>query len=143
MCPPVLIQLCPFIPFLIVGIPRLTSGLNAAEGICAGISTTNDSLSPLIVVDKVAMWSYQGKPTIFGNPVCDDEAHCENKEVIQYDPESDSWVMIGQMLESRTYHAVIEVPAEFCEVLNPNVSSGSQIFSMSLLSLLFLVYLMR
>ncbi len=31
-----------------------------------------------------AMWSFEGRPTIFGNPKCGDDGTCINSEVVQY-----------------------------------------------------------
>ncbi len=61
------------------------------------------------------MWSYQGKPTIFGNPFCDEDLECSFTEVLQYDPELDDWISLGNMLGPHTYAAVIEVPESFCD----------------------------
>ena len=64
-----------------------------------------------------AMWTFRGRPTIFGHPVCDNDGMCENKEVWQYNPDKDMWEHLGDMLHSRTYTTVIEVPGEWCDVL--------------------------
>ncbi len=67
-----------------------------------------------IIVDKFLL---QGKPTLFGNPYCDETTfECLNQEVIQYDPEEDTWKSLGLMSEPRVFPTVIEVPASFCDV---------------------------
>ena len=62
-----------------------------------------------------SMWSFQGKPTIFGNPTCDEDFRCSFSEVIQFDLASNTWEVLGNMLRSRRYHEVIEVPVSVCE----------------------------
>ena len=62
-----------------------------------------------------ALFRFRDRPTIFGNPWCDNEGQCTNTEVIQYNPEINDWVSLGHMTEPRTYHEVIEVPGEFCD----------------------------
>ncbi len=61
-----------------------------------------------------AITSFRGKPTVFGNTVCDDAGSCTYSEVVQYDPETDSWDSLGQMSVGRAFHTVIEVPVELC-----------------------------
>ncbi len=47
------------------------------------------------------MFSFRGRPTIFGNKRCDDDLNCVDDEVLQYDPEEDEWVPIGTMFQAR------------------------------------------
>jgi len=54
-----------------------------------------------------AMWSFRGKPTIFGAPRCTDEGRCFNDVIMQYQPESDTWRELGGMAKARTMHQVI------------------------------------
>jgi hypothetical protein len=70
------------------------------------------------------MWSFRDRPTIFGNPVCDDAGECENREVIQYMWETDEWVSLGFMGEPHTYHEVIEVSGTYCDsFVDPTTTS--------------------
>ncbi len=62
------------------------------------------------------VFGWRGRPTVFGNPSCDGEGNCEYVDVVQYDPEGDSWVNLGKMSESKRYQAVVEVPEEFCQL---------------------------
>ena len=63
-----------------------------------------------------SMWSYQGRPTIFGSPVCDPHTNeCLDKEVIQYNPENDKWKSLGHMLRPRNFHEVVEVDGTICD----------------------------
>ncbi len=63
------------------------------------------------------MCHIQNKPTVFGSPVCDDnDFECDLQEVIQYDPEEDTWISLGLMSEPRVFPTVIEVPASFCDI---------------------------
>ena len=64
-----------------------------------------------------AMWSFRGLPTIFGMSACDGGSVCDNRDVIQYDPQTNAWVNLGAMVHSRTNHDVVEVPASYCNVL--------------------------
>ena len=98
------------------------TGIMTRYGYFFDISTqtwTKKADPPVVSIAGVtnALWTFRGKPTIFGHPVCDDVGRCEFKEVWQYDPDMDIWEPIGEMLHSRTYTTVIEVPAEWCEVL--------------------------
>jgi len=65
-----------------------------------------------------ALFSYQGRPTIFGTcsacAIDDEDAVGQFNEVLQYQAESDEWVVIGSLMEERTAHEVVEVPASFC-----------------------------
>ncbi len=61
------------------------------------------------------MTSFRGKPTVFGNTVCDAEGECVQEEVIQYNEDTDSWKRIGEMLHYRGFSTIVEVPQEFCE----------------------------
>ncbi len=67
-----------------------------------------------------AMWSFRGRPTIFGNPVCDIEQNCLYNRVIQYVPESDEWIQLGTMTRSRTFHVIVEVPISYCDQFAPS-----------------------
>ncbi len=75
-------------------------------------------------------FTFQGKLTVFGSPTCDSEGKCLNKEVIQYDYDSNTWVTLGEMDIDRTSHHVVEVPAEFCNSLT-NVPGASTVVTTS------------
>ncbi len=72
---------------------------------------------PLVTISEEpnALFSYQGRPTMFGSPICDGEGNCEYKEVLQYNEVSDTWDSLGSMVENRQLHYVIEVPNSFCD----------------------------
>ncbi len=72
------------------------------------------------------MTSFRGKPTVFGNTVCDSEGECIQEEVIQYNVETDSWERIGELLHYRGFSAIVEVPQEFCEAADyPDPSTNT------------------
>ncbi len=52
---------------------------------------------------------------MFGSPLCDGEGICEYKEVLQYNENTDTWNSLGEMVEGRQLHYVIEVPNSFCD----------------------------
>ncbi len=62
-----------------------------------------------------ALFSYQGRPTMFGSPMCDGQGNCEYKEVLQYNEVTDNWDSLGSMAEGRQLHEVVEVPQSFCD----------------------------
>ncbi len=39
-----------------------------------------------------ALFSFEGKPTIFGDVACDDSGECANRKIVQYDPEEVEWL---------------------------------------------------
>jgi len=58
-----------------------------------------------------ALFTYQGKPTIFGalelgNP--------QGTAVLQYNDKEDNWATIGYMANSRSFQEVIAIPPSFC-----------------------------
>jgi len=63
-----------------------------------------------------ALFTFQGKPTVFGTSLCDlcDEDSTNLKQVRQYQPDENDWKTIGYLDESRKWHEVIEVPKAFC-----------------------------
>jgi len=67
-----------------------------------------------------ALFTFQGKPTIFGTNTCEqcDDDQRPHTEVLQYQPDDDTWVIIGNMLESRELHEVVQVPSSFCSFFN-------------------------
>ncbi len=71
------------------------------------------------VADADALFSFRGRPTVFGHPVCDGAGDCEYKEILQFNELSSSWDTLGMMLDNRQLHEVIEVPAEICEGIFP------------------------
>ncbi len=71
----------------------------------------------MLVEEPNSAFGFQGKLTIFGNPVCNAMGACEYTEVIQHDPILDAWITLGHMTIDRRYHDVVEVPVEFCDVL--------------------------
>ncbi len=68
-----------------------------------------------------ALWSFRGKPTVFGSTVCDGLGNCEFRGVEQYDVDTDMWINIGEMIQTRTFHEVVEVPVSFCEFSSNSV----------------------
>ncbi len=65
-----------------------------------------------------AMHSFQGRPTIFGQPECDESGgNCPMTGVEQYDQSTDTWRKIGSMAMARRFHAVVEVPGEWCDMV--------------------------
>lgn len=48
-----------------------------------------------------AMWSFRGRPTIFGGSVCQPDGSCKNTRIMQYVPENDDWIELGHMITSR------------------------------------------
>ncbi len=69
-----------------------------------------------IVQEANSAFSFRGRMTIFGNPVCDGDGQCEYREVLQYDPDGNAWVSLGKMVMDRRLHEVVEVPAEWCDL---------------------------
>ncbi len=70
------------------------------------------------------MFTFQGLPTIFGSPECDEDFECSLTEVAQYDPELDLWIKLGSLLESRELFNVVEVPAEYCSYFTDDFEDG-------------------
>ena len=70
------------------------------------------------------MFTFQGLPTIFGSPECDEDFECSLTEVVQYDPELDLWIKLGSLLESRELFNVVEVPAEYCSYFTDDFEDG-------------------
>ncbi len=66
------------------------------------------------VPEPEALFNFRGRPTIFGNPSCDSQGECVYLDVIQYNPGTNSWDNLGEMLHSRELHTVVEVPESFC-----------------------------
>jgi len=63
--------------------------------------------------DNNSLFTYQGKPTIFGAPeTCG--GNPQKTTVLQYDGLADDWSAIGYMQGSRKAHEVIPIPASFC-----------------------------
>ena len=72
------------------------------------------------------MHSFRGKATIFGSTDnCNDKAECEFSEILQFDGDTNSWLSIGRMTESKTLMDVLEVPQSFCSILNTFEPSSS------------------
>ena len=63
-----------------------------------------------------ALFTFRGKPTIFGQPDCQDTGTCINRGVVQYDPYEDQWVSMDDLEYARQYHQVVEVPQSFCQL---------------------------
>ena len=61
------------------------------------------------------MYTWRGLPTIFGNPICDTNEECDYKRIVQYSPDRDEWINIGEAMFSRRFFDLIPVPAEFCD----------------------------
>jgi len=66
-----------------------------------------------------SLFTFNGKATLFGT--CRNSERCLDPgnadEVVQYDQELNEWVDLGRMRESRRLHAVVEVPARICDLL--------------------------
>ena len=62
-----------------------------------------------------ALFEFRGLPAVFGHPVCGADGECYEKDVIQYDPDSNDWIRIGEMAEARSFHEVVKVPGEVCD----------------------------
>ena len=65
-----------------------------------------------------AIWSFRGKPTLFGYPDCEEADGCttrNNTQVFQYDIDADEWHPIGELTLGTKFHSVVEVPGEFCD----------------------------
>ncbi len=71
----------------------------------------------LYVQEIDSLYYFRGKPTIFGSPVCEGDGTCSYVEVDQYDPDTDTWNKLGNLIESRGFQAVIEVPQSLCDQL--------------------------
>ena len=63
----------------------------------------------LYVAENDNMYFFRGKPTLFGNPICTTEGGCEYLEVDQYDPDSNKWIKLGNLLENKGLQTVVEV----------------------------------
>ncbi len=74
-----------------------------------------------VVAIPDAMWTFRKKPTIFGNTVCDGLGNCEFTGVEQYDVTTNKWIHIGKMIQTRTFHEVVEVPVSFCDFSSNSV----------------------
>jgi len=61
------------------------------------------------------MFSFRGKPTVFGNPECNLDFECPLTEVLQYDPATDKWESLGSLSKQRIAAEIVEVPISFCE----------------------------
>ena len=68
----------------------------------------------ITTMPTTSIWSYQGLPTIFGHPTCDDDGVCPMTDVVQFDPVANEWSSIGNLNEPTLWNAFIEVPASFC-----------------------------
>jgi len=60
-----------------------------------------------------ALFTFQGKATIFGTSESFDDSSLP-KDVRQFQEDKLDWISIGNLLEARVDHYVIEVPASFC-----------------------------
>ncbi len=76
---------------------------------------------PYAPLDRIPneLYTFRGRPTIFGAATCDGNGECEYTDVIQYMSEEDKWKSVGKMLHTRQFHEVIEVPLSFCEIADP------------------------
>lgn len=62
------------------------------------------------------LWSYQGKPTVFG-PFSNCQDGCVySNDVIQFDPQTKVWNHIGNFNQGRSFHAMVEVSSSFCDM---------------------------
>ncbi len=71
-----------------------------------------------IVAFPNKMTTWRGRPTIFGYPRCANGGVCANIEVLQYDPDMDSWIDLGDMNSARENALFVEVPKYFCDMLD-------------------------
>ncbi len=78
--------------------------------------------------EEQALWSFRGRPTVFGSPRCNGSgsSSCSSVEVAQYSPEADRWEAVGRMRRPRTYHEVVEVPGFFCEAVQTRLLTGGE-----------------
>ena len=74
---------------------------------------------PFLRQEANAMFTFRGKPTIFGNAKCGTDGACPYKGVVQYDAETDKWIDLGDMLIERQMHSIVEVPSTFCDYFAP------------------------
>jgi len=64
-------------------------------------------------LDDYSLFTYQGKPTIFGaQETCG--GNPQKTTVLQYDDLADDWRSIGYMKDSRALPDVIPIPAFLC-----------------------------
>ena len=61
------------------------------------------------------LWTFNDKPTVFGQRQKDGPDSCKTNAVKQYHVENDTWTTIGFMLYSRVSHTIIEVPDTWCD----------------------------
>ena len=80
-----------------------------------------ETVTPLthLAREANAMFTFRGKPTIFGNARCGVNGQCPYTGVTQYDSQRDLWVDLGDMVIERQMHEVIEVPRAFCDYFAP------------------------
>ncbi len=72
------------------------------------------------------MFSYGGRPTVFGAPTCNGVNLCIFDSVIQYVWEDDEWVLLTEFLEyPRRYQEMVEVPIEFCNLIPESQSTST------------------
>ncbi len=72
-------------------------------------------IAPRIGLPSDSLHTFRGKPTYFGAPTCDENVECRYTEILQYQDRNFDWIKLGNMVESRRNHEVIEIPAEFCQ----------------------------
>ena len=100
-----------------------TKGIMFVKGYYIDLDTQNTtkvSYPPWEAIDgplpSKAMFSFRGKPTVFGYTNCDNEGNCVNDRVLQYDPMMDEWKFIGSIKEERNDVEVVEVPRSWCNL---------------------------
>ena len=72
-----------------------------------------------VALDPNNLFTFGGRPTIFGNPDCNDIGVCGNNRIYTYYWDTDEWIFEASMERSRYSHEVIQVPKSFCDVGEP------------------------
>ncbi len=63
---------------------------------------------------------------MFGSTVCEGDGTCIYTGIEQYDLNTNTWVHLGRMTQTRVFHDVIEVPSSFCDFEeNPLIPESS------------------
>jgi len=62
-----------------------------------------------------SLFSFLGKPTIFGTEESCQGNTQEHTGILAYGEQFDTWKSIGYMKTSRTFQEVVSVPASFCD----------------------------
>ncbi len=85
----------------------------------------------LYVQEIDSLYYFRGKPTVFGSPVCEGGGTCKYIEVNQYDSETDRWNKLGNLIESRGFQGVVEVPQSLCDHIPEMTTLTTQVTTSS------------